>query len=47
MIHIRLVSPPDITAGLVDRLASNTGVLDLIVLEGVAEIPMVTRCSST
>jgi uncharacterized hydrophobic protein (TIGR00271 family) len=39
MIHIRLVSPPDITAGLVDRLASNTGVLDLIVLEGVARNP--------
>jgi uncharacterized hydrophobic protein (TIGR00271 family) len=39
MIHIRLVSPPDITAGLVDRLASNAGVLDLIVLEGVARNP--------
>ena len=39
MIHIRLVSPPDITAGLVDSLASNAGVLDLIVLEGVARHP--------
>ena len=39
MIHIRLVSPPDITAGLVDRLASNAGVFDLIVLEGVARNP--------
>jgi uncharacterized hydrophobic protein (TIGR00271 family) len=39
MIHIRLVSPPDITAGLVDRLASNAGVLDLIVLEGAARHP--------
>ena len=39
MIHIRLVSPPDITAALVDRLASNAGVFDLIVLEGVARNP--------
>src|SRR6476619_2109373 len=39
MIHIRLVSPPDITAGLVDRLARDAGVCDLIVLEGVARNP--------
>ncbi len=39
MIHVRLVSPPDITAGLVDLLASNAGVFDLIVLEGVARNP--------
>jgi uncharacterized hydrophobic protein (TIGR00271 family) len=39
MIHIRLVSPPDITEDLVDVLSSNAGVLDLIVLEGVARHP--------
>ncbi len=39
MIHVRLVSPPDITAGLVDLLSSNAGVFDLIVLEGVARNP--------
>ena len=39
MIHVRLVSPPDITPGLVDLLASNAGVFDLIVLEGVARNP--------
>ena len=39
MIHIRLVSPPDITTGLVDRLAGDAGVFDLIVLEGVARNP--------
>ncbi len=39
MIHIRLVSPLEITASLVESLASNPDVLDLIVLEGVARNP--------
>jgi uncharacterized hydrophobic protein (TIGR00271 family) len=39
MIHIRGVSPPDITPGLVASLSSRPGVLNLIVLPGVARNP--------
>jgi uncharacterized hydrophobic protein (TIGR00271 family) len=39
MIHIRAVSPDDITPSLVDALATNPGVLNLIVLEGAARNP--------
>ncbi len=39
MIHIRAVSPPDTTPDLVDALASTGGVLNLIVLAGVARNP--------
>ena len=39
MIHIRAVSPADATPGLVDSLASKPGILNLVVLEGVARNP--------
>jgi hypothetical protein len=39
MIHVRRVSPPDITPGLVASLSSRPGVLNLIVLVGVARSP--------
>jgi uncharacterized hydrophobic protein (TIGR00271 family) len=39
VIHIRAVSPNDITPGLVASLSSRPGVLNLIVLEGVARRP--------
>lgn len=39
MIHIRSVSPPDLTPGLVESLSSRPGVLNMIVLEGVARNP--------
>ena len=39
MIHIRAVSPPDVTPRLVESLDTNAGVLNLVVLEGVAKSP--------
>ena len=39
VIHIRAVSPNDITPSLVSSLSSRSGVLNLIVLEGVARRP--------
>jgi uncharacterized hydrophobic protein (TIGR00271 family) len=39
VIHIRAVSPPDVTPDLVAALAARSGVLNLIVLEGVARNP--------
>ncbi|HEY2332167.1 MAG TPA: hypothetical protein VGH94_09600 [Acidimicrobiales bacterium] len=39
MIHIRAVSPSDVTAGLVESLLGNAGVLNLMVLSGVARNP--------
>jgi len=39
VIHIRSVSPPDLTPGLVESLSSRAGVLNMIVLEGVARNP--------
>jgi uncharacterized hydrophobic protein (TIGR00271 family) len=39
VIHIRAVSPPDVTPRLVESLATNEGVLNLVVLEGVAMNP--------
>jgi uncharacterized hydrophobic protein (TIGR00271 family) len=39
VIHIRLVSPPDVTAELVESLAANSGVVGLVLLEGVARNP--------
>jgi len=39
VIHIRSVSPPDLTPGLIDSLSSRPGVLNMIVLEGVARKP--------
>ena len=39
MIHIRAVSPSDVTPGLLESLAANDGVVNLIVLEGVARNP--------
>ena len=39
MIHIRAVSPPDTTPRLVASLERNSGVLNLIVLQGVVRNP--------
>ena len=39
MIHVRVVSPRDVTATLVGRLTENAGVIGLVVLEGVARNP--------
>ena len=39
MIHIRAVSPSDLTPGLRESLAANDGVVNLVVLEGVAHSP--------
>ena len=39
MIHVRSVSPTDVTPGLVASLSCRPGVLNLIVLEGVARNP--------
>ncbi len=39
MIHIRAVSPADVTARLVQSLEGNAGVLNLVVLKGVARRP--------
>jgi uncharacterized hydrophobic protein (TIGR00271 family) len=39
VIHIRAVCPPDVTTGLLASLSSRPGVMNLIVLEGVARNP--------
>jgi uncharacterized hydrophobic protein (TIGR00271 family) len=39
MIHIRTVCPVDVTQEVVDSLSTNPGILNLIVLEGVAVDP--------
>ncbi len=39
MIHIRVVSPAEVTRRVVDSLVANAGVLNLVVLEGVATRP--------
>jgi uncharacterized hydrophobic protein (TIGR00271 family) len=39
LIHIRAVSPTDVTARLVESLGANRGVVNLVVLSGVARNP--------
>jgi uncharacterized hydrophobic protein (TIGR00271 family) len=39
VIHIRAVSPTDVTPRLVESLSANRGVVNLVVLEGVARSP--------
>jgi hypothetical protein len=39
LIHIRAVSPPDMTPMLVESLGANRGVVNLVVLQGVAKSP--------
>lgn len=39
MLHVRVVSPPDVTGALLDRLAVVPGVQNLIVLDGAARRP--------
>jgi hypothetical protein len=39
MLHVRVVSPPGVTARLLDRLADLPGVSNLVVLQGVARRP--------
>ena len=39
MIHIRAVSPTDVTPRLLESLGANDGVVNLVVLAGVARNP--------
>jgi uncharacterized hydrophobic protein (TIGR00271 family) len=39
MLHVRVASPAELTAGLVDQLAANPGVLNLVVLPGAVRAP--------
>jgi hypothetical protein len=39
VIHARAVSPSEVTSGLVGLLSSRSGVLNVIVLDGVARNP--------
>ena len=39
MLHVRLVSPPDLTARLAGILTADSGVLNLVVLPGAAQHP--------
>ncbi len=39
MLHVRIASPPDVTGRLVESLAANTGVLNLVVHAGAARRP--------
>ena len=39
MLHVRIASPPDVTSRLVEALAADSGVLNLVVLPGAARQP--------
>jgi hypothetical protein len=39
VLHVRVVSPPDRTARLVAALAANSGVQNLVVMKGTAQLP--------
>ena len=39
MLHVRVVSPPGATAGLVEKLAADPGIRNLVVLPGAARHP--------
>ena len=39
VIHVRVVSPPDVTPTLIEALAPSAGVLSLVLLEGAARSP--------
>jgi uncharacterized hydrophobic protein (TIGR00271 family) len=39
VLHVRVASPPDLTGRLVDTLAADSGVLNLVVLTGAARWP--------
>jgi hypothetical protein len=39
MLHVRIVSPPSVTARLLDRLGGLPGVSNLIILQGAAQRP--------
>jgi uncharacterized hydrophobic protein (TIGR00271 family) len=39
MLHVRVVSPPDVTSGLTDGLAADPGVVNLVVLHAAAAHP--------
>ena len=47
MLHVRVVSPPGTTEGLVERLRADPGIRNLVVLPGAARPPTATRCSLT
>jgi hypothetical protein len=39
VLHVRIASPPDVTGRLVETLAADPGVLNLVVLRGAARQP--------
>jgi len=39
VLHVRIASPPDVTGQLVETLTADSGVLNLVVLEGAARRP--------
>jgi uncharacterized hydrophobic protein (TIGR00271 family) len=39
VLHVRIASPPDVTGGLVELLAADSGVLNLVVLAGAVRSP--------
>jgi hypothetical protein len=39
VLHVRIASPPDVTSRLVEALAADSGVLNLVVLPGAARRP--------
>ena len=39
MLHVRVVSPPGTTEGLVERLCADPGIRNLVVLPGAARQP--------
>ena len=39
MLHIRVVSPEELTAGLVERLRADVGVMNLLVLRAAVTAP--------
>ena len=39
MLHVRIASPPDVTGRLIETLAADPGVLNLVVLRGAAQRP--------
>jgi uncharacterized hydrophobic protein (TIGR00271 family) len=40
VLHVRVASPPEVTGRLVETLAADSGVLNLVVLEGAARRPV-------
>jgi hypothetical protein len=39
VLHVRIASPPEVTSGLLETLAADSGVLNLVVLKGAVRQP--------